>query len=78
MMGRRRMRVSADIIESVMRDGIGACNPQTPMPRDAELCSVTFDEDGFGRRLVVLEFKSSEWTNPEPEDWSPVFTRKGV
>lgn len=79
MKGRKFVKVSPEFLERLLAEGTGASEPLEPMPDDMELVDVSFTpHDEFGRRMVVATFASSSWHNAEPEQWNPVFRRKGA
>lgn len=68
---RRRVRISAFLVEEEFRHGCDKHSIQDPMPADAKLVGAEFD---YQNQWLVLTFESSEW--PEgTEDWNPVVVR---
>lgn len=57
--GYARVLVSAPLVVSVLVDGIKACEPLAPLPKDAVLEAVSFDAL---RDTLTLTFSSSKWT----------------
>lgn len=71
---RKRLEVSAALIENAMRVGMKATTPVHPLPQDGKLVAANYEAH---KHAINLTFESNEWLTDDYA-WAPAITMAPV